>query len=316
MKGLKDPTTTARPSESVLELLGCPLCGHRLEEARRTVRCTGCGHSWDANAGTYVFEHAPACGGPVPREVMRECLARCTSGPWRDVLRHEFESVWRLATNITMADWQFLLPLTAESCVLVLRDPLGASTFEMASRSKTVFVVENTPEYRRFLEMRKRQDRIPNVFIMAADLRHVPFRPGVLDVVICSGVPGGSGIKRTRPRRHIQEEFLQGLSRILKPNGSLMLATTARGRRGYTQRLLQASGFAAVRTYAAEPDYRRPWNLIPLDNPWPRRYAIRRKPRKYAWVQVASQLGLHAIEAFLRNLLVAHIVVTARKGKR
>jgi len=209
------------------QALACPSCHGILSYRDERAMCDTCAATWRTRAGTYIFESSPFYWGEIPQDLMKTCLRKCRTQHWRDVLSQMlspgYQEIMRYASSATRADWQYLLPLTRESTVLDLGAGWGSNTFPLAQRVGTVFALEKVAERLRFLEVRRRQDRVNNVVILGGDFHRLPLADNSIDVVICNGILEWVAVEKGGPPRKVQREFLEGLARVLKPGGTLLV---------------------------------------------------------------------------------------------
>ena len=177
-------------------------------------------------------EESPFYLGEMSRDLMERCFSECEKRHWhealREVLGERYKEIIRYASDPTRTDWQYLLPLSPESCVLDLGAGWGANTFALAPRCKTVFALEKVAERVRFMEIRKRQDKVSNVVILDGDFHNLSLAASSIDIVICNGVLEWAAVEKEGRPRKVQVRFLEELGRVLKPNGVLLVGIANR----------------------------------------------------------------------------------------
>lgn len=199
-----------------------------------------------------------------------------------------------------------LLPIEGAD-VLEIGPGFGQFTDRIAKAAKRLEALEVDPEQADFIREKLRQEGITNANVTTGggDCR-LPYGDASFDLVVLNLVLEWCAIALGEPHENAQLRMLREIARVLRPGGTLYVATKNRfalryligkpdehyhgmrfgsalprwladrihGRRSrgrlYSwaglQRLLRAAGFAVERSWWAAPEMRFPEEMIPVDS--------------------------------------------------
>jgi len=229
-----------------VEVLRCPVCGHDgLDLARHTVRCEACAREYLVEDGVVDLAPPP----PVRRGVgQRIADSNLYARIYDDVVRPRVAGfVSRRTLREDMALSAELLELTPASCVLDAGCGTGSFTRYFAQRMWPDVEPGAEPGLlvgmdvsgamldvaRRNLRRDGLDDR---VFLVRADMTHIPVVRGSFDRIHCAGA------------LHLVDgvdEVLRNFARALAPDGICVISTVVRSRspvRNLAERLVEFAG--------------------------------------------------------------------------
>lgn len=185
-------------------------------------------------------------------------------------VKTQVERGYAVVEDERIVDWRYLLPIDAGSVVLVLGCGLGTVPVVLSQTCKKVYVTDPSWENIRFLNIRRKQQGINNLFpFYTRDLLNLPFPEGSFDLIVLRSSECGISVQLGRLIRHFRG--------LLKVGGRVSLSLANRlafhrlfgkGRResltihtiyGY-KKLLRQEGFTDIQFYAPLPNH----NGVPL----------------------------------------------------
>jgi ubiquinone/menaquinone biosynthesis C-methylase UbiE len=152
---------------------------------------------------------------------------------WRPALRAVYgdnDGFIRYVTDAERASFIELLPLTPDTDVLEIGPGLGQFTALLARRAKSVCALEVVAGQAEFAAERCRQEGMTNVHLaVGGDDCRLPYGDTTFDLVVLNLVFEWCG-SRSLEETHsdVQRRLLAEMCRVLKPGGSLYLATKNR----------------------------------------------------------------------------------------
>ena len=217
--------------------LTCPQCGTPLPDGSQFV-CADCSKHWSVKDDIPLYgayEGLPSVES-ADSELSRLVDVAETDG-WETAL-YEYTKARVTRNGLAyedqrVADWKYLLPLSRDSVVMVVGCGLGTVPVSLAETCGRVYAVDPTWEKVCFLNARKKQQGIDNLFpIFGSRNLDFPFARGQFDLIAIVGtfewVTMRSGVGGLRAA---QVEALQHIHGLLKQDGRLYF--TADNRFGY-----------------------------------------------------------------------------------
>jgi len=210
----------------------CPICKSNLIEQQDILKCSGCEGQWRSFDGIADFSQTDFYWNQIPQEKMKRLLDISRNHDYRkgleDILFPETDAyTLNYALNESRGDFRFFIPVNRESCVLDLGCGWGAVTIALARNCKKVIALDTTKETLGFLKIRAEQEGVSNLNfarIDPLDYIRLPLRSESFDAVIMNGVLEWVGTERRQKSPEcIQQELLQEIKKILKPNGYLYI---------------------------------------------------------------------------------------------
>jgi len=211
------------------------------------------------------------------------------------------------------ADWTNLLSLGKKVSVLLLGSQLGNSAVALAKIFQKVYVMDVDPFPLSFLEIRKEQQKIQNIFLtQIKDQLEFPFSPDCFDLIVTNWV---------------SENLLNQVFRVLKNKGHLFLfaenlfnyqsllkfslSSDYHSLCGY-KKILKRNGFSEIEVYTLLPNDKTPLFYLPLENTQIMNYFFRNTfslfnmaspetKRKFALQYKLAKIGAKLIPTFHLN---------------
>lgn len=172
-------------------LFRCVICGSPVGTPEEQLQCIECKKVYDQNAGVYRFSQSNHYYSDLDRERMRVINEKCESDGWRNTVKKYFSDnpfLFKIITDETRADWQYLLPLNSESIALDIGAGWGTISIPLARNIKHVVALDGTVDRLEFLSIRANQEDLENITIVHADIFQHPFKNEQFDVVSFNGV--------------------------------------------------------------------------------------------------------------------------------
>jgi SAM-dependent methyltransferase len=212
--------------DETLQLV-CPTCKTALVCANGRLTCESCAAFFPLREGVPSFAEHDFYWNEIPRPDMQKVIEAAKAQGWQtavyDVLNPRGSEVHATVGDERRADWKYLLPLSRESSVLDLGCGWGAAALALAENCGRVVAMDATWERVHFLDIRRRQQGIGNLYpIHGGDTLTFPFSDVYFDLVVLVGVLEWFGESYPHlPPRAAQLKALRSLWALLKPGGYL-----------------------------------------------------------------------------------------------
>jgi len=247
--------------------------------------------------------------------------------------KQHLEEVGIIDEDQRCADWKYLLPLNNKSDLLLLGCGWGAVPVALSEVCGSVYAIDSTWDKIRFLDIRREQQGIENLFpIYGRCDSDIPFPDESFDIVAVNELEGKE--KDPQPFR----KAVQNFHRLLKEKGVLYLSLynrfsfqrlLRRGEKpassvyhsifGY-KRILKEEGFSKIRFYAPLPRQDGiPLFFVPLNsdqslnfffhNIFPLFEAVSPEVKKaYGFQYTIAKVAVHLTPLFLLTFLTKILV--------
>lgn len=163
---------------------------------------------------------------------LTDLLAAARTEGWLQALRSSFGHDSHLLKYITAdsrGDFLGILPLKSESKVLEIGPGLGQMTRKLATRARSVDVMEISEEQAQFVKLSCEQSGLDNVAVACGgDDCRLPYADEQFDLVVLNLVFEWCGSRFQGDHETAQRTLLHEMHRVLKRGGSLYLATKNR----------------------------------------------------------------------------------------
>jgi ubiquinone/menaquinone biosynthesis C-methylase UbiE len=224
-------------TEDWLDDLVCPKCETHLRRISDKLLCGQCNGSVPILNGIPQFATDFPYWGEIPRETMIEVNRRAATGPWKAALLDFNDPVVQRASgmilNLDRANWQYLLDLPPASRVLDVGAGTGTNSHSLARHYREVVALEPVQERIEFMRQRFSQEQLSNIRIVRSSLWSLPFAPNSFDLVAMNGVLEWVPEGRTGDPKQLQTAALEGMFRLLRPDGYLYVGIENRTLPGY-----------------------------------------------------------------------------------
>ena len=257
-----------------LSCLTCPRCQAHLQGALGIeVSCSHCEQTFETLPGYVALAPAEYYWGEIPQDAMQLVLSDAKAVGWRQAVSMMLQrSAWENGLNNicgpARADWLPEMPLGAGLRALDIASGWGQIAFRLCEWFDEVFSLEGIEERAQFQHLRREQDDVRNLTIVAANLVSLPFEKESFDVVVMNGIVEWLGlVDLTQNPRDVQLAVLRQVRKIMKPGAclyigienrfsyTLMRGSTDHSGLRYTSLLPRWAADIAVR--AAKPDNAR-----------------------------------------------------------
>lgn len=208
-------------------LFRCVFCGKPINASGEQLQCEYCDNVFPSHEGVYQFSKSNHYYSDLDKERMRSLNQQSRTEGWRKAVKGfsaDNPFLFKIITDETRADWQYLLPLNEESVALDIGAGWGTISIPLARNIKHVVALDGTLDRLEFLNIRAAQEQINNITTVHADIFEHPFQLGQFDVVSFNGVlewvaVGSEGIDPEMK----QLEALKIAFELLKPGGYLYI---------------------------------------------------------------------------------------------
>lgn len=206
----------------------CPNCKGLLVETKNSFLCDECHVDWKIREGiASFFEDDVYWSDKIPETEAVTLTKIAAEEGWKtalhDVFRWNHRNDYRITSDLRRADFRFLMPLNNESTVLVLGCGLGAITVALSKVCRVVVALSDIFEYVKFLDIRRQQERILNIFpVHGGNTLHLPFPEDCFDAVVAVGMSQWAGVAHRNVKlREAENNLLLSVYKALKVGGHL-----------------------------------------------------------------------------------------------
>lgn len=324
----------------MIKNLLCPRCGHPLREELNTLFCVSCLATWYKINGIPYFgdEHDKYRNQDISKFL---CVAE--SDGWDKAL---YEFVYKKSKfskipkeDQRISDWKYLLPAHRDRFTLVIGCGHSTVPIMLADISKKVFAVDSSWKNIMFLNIRKDQQKVKNIFpIYLQRGLSLPFARKSFDLISLNSNHWD------KKRSASFYNYVLYLHSLLKPDGVLQLNLNNRLAASHIlnpsdkyssydiftyQKIFRMVGFANIRYYAPLPYHNEsPLFVVPLENTQSLIYFFRNLfplfdmvspevKRSYALEYSIAKIGIRLMLFFrlakLFKIFVPGFIIFARK---
>lgn len=216
-----------------IDRLRCPRClgSMNVTEGQDGLVCVACGQVWSVVGGLPILANSDRhYHAQVPESLMRKLLADISNLGWlralyqllHDLPPSRADALCRDVLHPNRALGLSLLPSQADLQVLDLGAGWGSLSIPLAKAGAAVTAVDLAPLRARFAQLRAREDRLSNLFVLVGgDTPFLPFAECQFDAAILNGVLEWVTVSRDGAPRDIQVKYLREVRRVLKRDGLL-----------------------------------------------------------------------------------------------
>jgi len=219
--------------ESFDGLYVCPLSRSPLRRAGAVLESETGATRYESINGIPRFLRFGPVEDPASESVLQRLNALARDEGWQAALASVYASdpgMIRYVTESNRGSFIDLLPLRPDSDVLEIGPGLGQFTGPLAHRARSVAALEVVPGQAEFVATRCRQQGLDNVRVaVGGDDCRLPYADASFDLVVLNLVFEwcASRCVDEEPER-VQRRLLDEMARVLRPGGTLYLATKNR----------------------------------------------------------------------------------------
>ncbi len=212
--------------------LQCLNCKTVLKKTKNKLKCGNCGRTWNIENNIPQFSENAIYWGEITKDEMIYVNKQLKKDKyWKSILkevteknpRDQFPEPYSFATDLSRANWHFLLSLDKKSKVLDIGAGLGTVSEALSHYCKEVVSIEPVKERLYFCKKRFEQEGIKNITLINANALELPFPENSFDLIVMNGVlEWVASYSKENPKK-VQEKVLKNILRILKPNGYLYI---------------------------------------------------------------------------------------------
>lgn len=207
----------------------CPRCKDDLINKRDYLVCGKCLSQYLIKEGIPFFSKTKYYFDDVSKRDMEEYINIADKKGWRIVLYNHLRPrnfyIYRYASDESRADWRYFLPLSEKSVVLDWGCGWGIISVVLSRVCNKVISIDSTYEKIRFLEVKRKQERIDNIYpVYGGDQGEIPFPNSYFDTIILNGVLEWAGcVQEEKDSLVAQKKMLRSCFNYLKDNGCLYI---------------------------------------------------------------------------------------------
>ncbi|MDM7988282.1 MAG: class I SAM-dependent methyltransferase [Smithella sp.] len=258
--------------------LYCPSCKSKLVAVGNDSHCEKCSKTWVRRHGLISFVDNPDADGHLSGEKREEFFSNITHKTNKEIqdylssrqIKERGEYFNSFKNN--KADCFSFLNVTHQDVILDAGCGLGSWTIPLAKQCKEVYALDPTLDRLRFLEIRKKNEKLENIILLHASLMNLPFREPCFDYVLMNEMPEYIGTRKEKAdAKDRLSRRLEIIYKLLKEKGQIVMAGENKygfdflftaGKRRYSyndyRNMLAKAGFRDVEFYYVWPDYRDP----------------------------------------------------------
>jgi SAM-dependent methyltransferase len=216
----------------VENIFACPRCKSTLDKQDDHFFCQNCKGQWDFISDIPKFSTHTFYWNRIPKERLDHLNQYAKDYGWQNALNEllpaDEKYLIDYATHKSRADFKNIIPQTlVNSKILDLGCHMGGLSFLLATHCQSITAADSTFENLEFLQIRKTQDNIQNIFpvcIDPLDFASLPFADSCFDLVVLNGVLEWVGaVRHDVDPRQIQINALREIRRVIKPGGYLYI---------------------------------------------------------------------------------------------
>ncbi len=211
----------------------CPLARCPLEVSGSLLKAVGGATSYELRKGIPQFLRFPPAEDAATQERLEELNRLAEASGWRAALSTVFAGdpgMIRYVTERARAAFLDLLPLDKRSDVLEIGPGLGQVTVELARRARSVSALEVVAGQAEFVVQRVKQEGFTNVRVaVGGDDCRLPYADRSFDLVVLNLVFEWCASRCSdEDMATVQRRLLSEVARVLRPSGTIYLATKNR----------------------------------------------------------------------------------------
>jgi len=204
-------------------LLVCPNCGIELKKEDMQLGCPSCNHQWVIEKNVPWFSKSSPYWGEIDQPAMQELNSLARENGWESALHQVAPQLSNYVTNPLRANWTTLLPIQPDWTSLDIGAGWGGNSFPLSQRLKHVVALDSVFERAEFMEIRREQNSINNLQVIAASIHEMPLPSERFDLVVMNGILEWVALSAEGAPKLIQEDVLRRVHELLRVNGWLYI---------------------------------------------------------------------------------------------
>jgi SAM-dependent methyltransferase len=232
--------------------LCCPKCKNYLLKNDKYLSCQSCYGKWPIVDGIPSFSKREFYWNELAKGKMDHLLSVAEIKGWRvalhDILQWEDKIEYRYICDERRTDWRFLVPISKRSVALDIGSGWGTMSVSLSRMCEKIVSMDATYERIKFLNIRKTQEGIGNIYPVHAGMDlEFPFPNNYFDLAILVGVLEWFGVSQKDVNPHqAQRMALKNIYNLLKDGGSLYIGIENRFGYNYLMGLPDHNGLPFV----------------------------------------------------------------------
>lgn len=208
-----------------IELLICPGCSSLLNQKNDKIVCSNCISTWPVNKCIPTFDDMDAERfDQTNKDMELLCRTAETDGWQKAFFEYTLQKVKnqeKITEDQRSADWRFLTDFNKQSTILLFGCGLGTIPVSLSQTAGKVFVADYNLSCLRFLDIRKREQGINNIFpLYVKNVQNFPFKNKMFDTMV---ILQSTMYQNNKPLNFT--DIVKTASRFLKDQGTLVLMT-------------------------------------------------------------------------------------------
>ena len=308
--------------------LYCPSCKSKLVAVGNDSHCEKCPKTWARKHDLFSFIDDGYSDGYVSgekREDFFSNIAGKTNKEIQDYLSsHKIKERGKYFNSFknNKADGFSFLNITSQDVILDVGCGFGSLTIPLAKQCKEIYALDPMLDRLRFLDIRKRNEKLENIIPLHASVMHLPFSEPCFHYVFMNEIPEDIGArKESAYARDMLSGRLKMIHELLNEKGQIVIAGENRygfdfffqaGNHRHShhdyRNMLEKAGFSDVEFYYVWPDYRDPKYIFAERDRHVFKYFLEHFVKhtagkfEYMFFQLAYKFGLE--KHFVSNFII------------
>jgi hypothetical protein len=201
---------------------------------------------------------------------------------WRESLETHIPARFQeFVNNESCVNWKYFINSNTCGTILSIGSGWGTAACTYAKFCNNVYVIEEEWEQVHFLQIRKQQDAINNLFPVCTNLSEIPFPEDYFDVIFLPTIPEWyTQNHKKHSINNVNELMITIIYSLLKPGGSLYLPTgnllnsflQKKGSKKKShiyslnryKKMFQKAGFKNIHVYMPVPEHSNYKYFVPI----------------------------------------------------
>lgn len=199
--------------------LACPHCGQVLEELDGAVTCSQCNQKWSITNNIPIFTAGSPYWGEIDQPTMQKVNRLSREIGWRQAMGQVAPQLIDYIDSPRRIEWTKLLPLKPGWKALDIGAGLGGIAFPLSKQVAHVVALESVSERAEFIELRRQQENIDNIQVVAASIHEMPLPEDKFNLVVMNGILEWVALTKEGDPQAVQRGVLQRIHQLLDSGG-------------------------------------------------------------------------------------------------